>query len=326
MIDIYDLIILGGGPAGLSSGIYSARSKLKTLIIEQRRTGGQIVNTYEIENYPGSTEDVTGISLMNRMKDQCQSFGAQIIQDKIVSMNLKSDIKILKGKYKEYRCKALIIATGSYPKKLNIPKEEEFTGKGVSYCAICDGDFFTDLEVFVVGSGESAVKEGLYLTRYAKKVNIVSRSSYLKCSKMMEERVYNHSKINLFFNKAIKKIDGNEVLEKIVLEDVNNGEIIECDADKDDGIVGLFVFIGFNPQTDIFKYIIEVDSYGYIITDENMKTNVDGIFAAGDCRQKMLRQIVTATNDGAIAAVMAEKYIKEKFIDNLEEGGLYDNC
>ena len=164
------------------------------------------------------------------------------------------------------------------------------------------------------------------MTRYAKKVNIVSRSSYLKCSKMMEERVYNHSKINLFFNKAIKKIDGNEVLEKIVLEDVNNGEIIECDADKDDGIVGLFVFIGFNPQTDIFKYIIEMDSYGYIITDENMKTNVDGIFAAGDCRQKMLRQIVTATNDGAIAAVMAEKYIKEMFIDNLEEGGLYDNC
>lgn len=314
MIDIYDLIILGGGPAGLSSGIYSARSKLKTLIIEQKKTGGQIVNTYEIENYPGSIEYETGISLMKRMKDQCQSFGAQIIQDKIVGVDLKSDIKVLKGKYKEYKCKSIIIATGSYPKRLNIPKEEEFTGKGVSYCAICDGEFFTDLEVFVVGSGESSVKESLYLTRYAKKVNIICRSNYLKCSKVVEEKIYNNSKINLFFNKVVKKISGDEVLSKIVLEDVNNSDVLEFYADKGDDIIGLFVFIGLSPQTDIFKDIIEMDSYGYIITDENMKTNIEGIFAAGDCRQKMLRQIVTATNDGAIAAVMAEKYIKEKFI------------
>lgn len=314
MTDIYDLIILGGGPAGLSAGIYSSRSKLKTLIIDQKKTGGQIVNTYEIENYPGSIEYETGISLMNRMKEQCKSFGAEIIQDEIIKVNLSSDIKELKGKYKDYKCKSLIIATGSYPRKLNIQNEDKFIGKGVSYCSICDGDFFTDLEVFVVGSGESAVKESLYLTRYAKKVNIISRSNYLKCSKIMEEKICNNSKINLFFSKIIKEISGDEVLNKIILEDTNSGDLLEFCADKDDGIIGLFVFIGLNPKTDIFKDIIETDSYGYIITDENMKTNLDGIFAAGDCRQKMLRQIVTATNDGAIAAFMAEKYIKEKFI------------
>lgn len=314
MSDIYDLIILGGGPAGLSSGIYSGRAKLKTLIIEKNKNGGLIVNTCEIENYPGSIQSETGTSLMKRMKKQCEEFDVKVVQDTIIEIDMKSDIKILNGKKQTYKCKSLIIATGSYPKKLNIPRENDFVGKGISYCAICDGDFFTDLEVFVAGSGESAVKEGLFLTRYARKVNIVIRGNNLKCSKILQEKVYNNSKINLIFNKIIRKLSGDEVLENIILEDVNTGEIIDYNADEEDGVIGLFIFIGLNPQTELFKSQLKLDLYGYVMTDESMRTNIEGVFAAGDCRHKLLRQIVTATSDGAIAAVMADEYIKGKFI------------
>ncbi|SCH39571.1 thioredoxin-disulfide reductase [Romboutsia sp. 1001713B170207_170306_H8] len=308
-MDIYDLIILGGGPAGLSSGIYSGRSKLNTLIIEKKKVGGIITDTCEIENYPGSIKNETGISLMKRMREQYLELGGNIIKDIIVDVDLKSDIKILRSKERTYKCKSLIIATGSLPKKLNIPKENNFIGKGISYCAICDAYLYTDLEVFVVGSGESAIKEALYIAKYAKKVNIVVRSNKLKCSQYMKDKLINNPKINLIFNKVVEKIDGEEILEKIFLRDIYTNELVEYRGDEDDGVIGLFVFIGLNPKTELFKNFINMDN-GYIITDECMATNINGVFAAGDCRYKKIRQVVTATSDGAIAALSAEEYLR----------------
>lgn len=315
MEEIYDLIILGGGPAGLSSGIYGARAKLKTLIIEKNKTGGLITITHEVDNYPGSKKKETGISLMNRMKEQCIEVGAEIVQDNIVGLDINHKIKRLKGKNKEYRCKSLIIATGSQPKKLNLLKEKELLGKGISYCAICDGDFFEDLEVFVIGSGESASKESLFLTKYARKVNLVCRGNILKSSQKIKEKVLNHEKINVIYNKSVVEIDGTDLLEKIILKDSITDEIKVYKANEDDGMIGLFVFIGLEPQTKLFEKILELDDNGYILSDENMKTNVNGVFVAGDCRKKVLRQVVTATSDGAIAAIMANEYISEKFIE-----------
>ncbi|MGL5327743.1 MAG: thioredoxin-disulfide reductase [Peptostreptococcaceae bacterium] len=314
MKEIYDVIILGGGPAGLTSGIYGARSKLNTLIIEKKQLGGLIVNTFEVDNYPGSNKNSTGVSLMNRMKEQCLEFGVNIVQDLITELEIEDDIKILKSKNNEYKCKALIIATGSNPKKLNIHGEDELIGKGISYCAICDGDFFENLEVFVVGSGESAAKEGLFLTKYARKVNIICRGNRLKCSELLKNKIYSNEKISLIFNKTIKAVHGDEVLDKIILQDVLTKENTEYKANEEDGMIGLFVFIGLKAQTQIFKGILDLDSQGYILSNENMQTNIDGVFVAGDCRSKILRQIVTATSDGAIAATMAEEYINERFL------------
>lgn len=314
MKEIYDLIILGGGPAGLSSGIYASRSKLNTLIIEKKKNGGSIVNTYDIENYPGAIDGETGISLISRMRNQCIEFGCKFVQDEIVSVELESKIKSLRGKCFQYKCKSLIIATGSKPKELNIDNEKEFIGKGISYCSICDGHLFEGLDIVLIGSGESAAKEGLYLTKYANKVNIVSRSNDLKCSKLMKEKLNNNIKINIFFNKIVSELNGDGILEKIVFKDINTNEYIEFKAKEEDGVIGLFIFIGLNPETKIFEGILNIDNNGYIVTDENMKTNIQGVFAAGDCRYKKLRQVVTATSDGAIASISAEEYIKEIFM------------
>ncbi|MGL5694521.1 MAG: thioredoxin-disulfide reductase [Peptostreptococcaceae bacterium] len=314
MKEVYDLIILGAGPAGLSSGIYGARAKLNTLIIEKKKTGGLITTTNEIDNYPGSLKNETGLSLMTRMKEQCIDFGVNFTQDYIEALEIYDDIKVLISKNNEYKCKALIIATGCSPKELNICKEKELLGKGISYCSICDGDFFEDLEVFVVGSGESAAKESLFLSKYARKVNIICRGNILKSSRYIKDKIFKNKKINVLYNKQITEIDGNGILEKIVLEDIVTKEIKEYKANKDDGMIGLFIFIGLKPQTELFKNNLKLDDKGYILGDENMKTNIDGIFVAGDCRSKVLRQVVTATNDGAIAAIMAEEYINDNFI------------
>ena len=246
---------------------------------------------------------------MKRMREQCLKFGSNIIQDSIISVEIDSDIKVLRSKDRIYRCKSLIIATGSLPRKLNLPKENDFIGKGISYCAICDAYLYTDLEVFVIGSGESAIKEALYLSKYAKKVNIVIRSNKLNCSEYMKEKLVDNKKIKLIFNKVVEKIDGDEILQNIFLRDINTNEVIECRVNENDGVIGLFVFIGLTPKTELFKNIINMDD-GYIITDEYMRTNIRGVFAAGDCRYKKIRQIVTATNDGAIAALSVEEYLK----------------
>ncbi|MEG1310405.1 MAG: thioredoxin-disulfide reductase [Romboutsia sp.] len=321
MKNLYDLIIIGSGPAGLSSGLYGARAKLKTLIIEKAKTGGQIVTTHDIANYPGSIEDASGPKLIARMVEQCKSFGAEMIKDSIIEANIDGDIKVLKGEKSEYRAKAIIIATGATPKKLGARGEKELTGKGVSYCATCDGDFFTDLEVFAVGGGNSAVEEGMFLTKFARKVTIVHRRDKLTCAKSIAEKAINNPNIDFMFNTSVKELHGDGILEKVVFENTVTGETKEYEADEEDGTMGVFVFVGLEPQTDLFKDKINMDKRGYIVTDEDMKTNIEGVFAAGDCRVKNLRQVVTATSDGAIATIMAEKYIDSK-VEYLEESKL----
>ena len=312
MENLYDLIIIGSGPAGLSAGLYGARAKLKTLILEKGKTGGQIVTTHDVANYPGSVEDASGPKLIARMVEQCKSFGAEMIKDNIVEVNIDGEIKVLRGEKSEYRGKAVVIATGATPRKLGVPGEKELTGKGVSYCATCDGDFFTDLEVFAVGGGNSAVEEGMFLTKFARKVTIVNRSEELTCAKSIAQKAIDHKDIEIMYNTSIKELHGDGILEKVVFKNNVTGELREYEADEEDGTMGVFVFVGLDPQTNLFKDKINMDDRGYIITDEEMRTNIEGVFAAGDCRVKALRQVVTATNDGAIATITAEKYIENK--------------
>lgn len=314
MSKVYDVIIIGAGPAGLSAGLYAARSKMSTLILEKEKNGGQIVTTDEVANYPGSVPEATGPSLIARMVEQCNEFGAEIKKDGIVELSLEGDIKTLTGNSGEvYQAKVVIIATGATPRKIGCPGEKEFTGKGVSYCATCDGDFFTELEVFAIGGGDTALEEAMFLTKFARKVTIVHRREEFRAAKSIVEKAEKHEQVEFMLNKTVQEIKGDGIVESIVFKDTVTGELTEVHADEDDGTFGIFVFVGYLPQTGLFKDIIELDGTGYIPTDDNMKTNIPGVFAAGDVRVKSLRQVVTATADGAIAAIQAEKYIEDKF-------------
>ncbi|PKK39991.1 Thioredoxin reductase [Clostridiaceae bacterium JG1575] len=309
MADIYDLIIIGGGPAGLAAGLYGARARMKTLIIEKQKLGGQIVITDEVANYPGSINEATGPSLIARMVEQCDEFGAEKVFDDITSFDFSAPVKVLKGKHGEYHGKAIIIATGANPRKLGVPGEKELTGKGVSYCATCDADFFQDLEVFVIGGGDTAVEEAMYLTKFARKVTIVHRREELRAAKSIQEKAFNNKKISFMWNSVVDELKGDGILESIVFKNTKTGESTEIFADEEDGTFGCFVFTGYLPQAEMFAGTIDMDG-GYIKTNDNMETNVQGVYAAGDARVKSLRQVVTATADGAIAAVTAEKYIE----------------
>ncbi|WP_313567319.1 thioredoxin-disulfide reductase [Acetoanaerobium noterae] len=312
MSKIYDLVIIGAGPAGLSAGLYGARGKMSTLIIEKDKTGGQIVTTEEVANYPGSIHDASGPSLVARMAEQADEFGAERIKDSIVDFDFTGKIKILKGTKAEYQAKAVIVATGASPKKLDCPGEKELTGKGVSYCATCDADFFQDMEVFVVGGGDSAVEEAMYLTKFASKVTIVHRRDSLRAAKSIQDKAFANPKIDFKWDSVIKEIKGDGIVESVVFENTKTGELSEYFADEEFGTFGIFVFTGYIPQTDIFKGKLDMNQSGYFVTNQNMETNIPGVFAAGDCREKVLRQVVTATADGAIAAIMAEKYIEHE--------------
>lgn len=313
MENLYDVIIIGCGPAGLSAGLYSARAKMKTLILEKGKTGGQIVTTNEVANYPGSIKDATGPSLTARMVEQADEFGAVRKMDSVVSVDFSGKIKVVKCEKEEYRAKSVIIATGATPRKLGVPGEIELTGKGVSYCATCDADFFTDLEVFVIGGGDSAVEEAMYLTKFARKVIVVHRRDALRAAKSIQDKAFKNKKIEWIWNSEIAEIKGEGIVESIVIKNRETGELKEHNAHEDDGTFGIFPFVGYLPLSDVFKELIDMDDRGYLITDENMNTNIDGVFAAGDIRQKSLRQVVTAVADGAIAAVQAEKYIEDAF-------------
>ncbi|WP_416197542.1 MAG: thioredoxin-disulfide reductase [Sporanaerobacter sp.] len=312
MSDIYDVVIIGAGPAGLAAGLYAARAKLKTLIIEKEKAGGQIVVTEEVANYPGSIENASGPSLIARMVEQADEFGAERILDTIVDMELDEKIKVLKGKKNEYKAKAVILATGAKPRPIGCPGEKELTGKGVSYCATCDGAFFTDLEVYVVGGGDAAVEEAMYLTKFARKVTIIHRRDELRAAKSIQEKAFKNEKLDFMWNTVVTELKGDGILESMTVKDTVTGEEREIVADEEDGTFGVFVFIGLIPETKIFEGKVNMEK-GYIPTDQDMKTNVPGVFAAGDCRVKSLRQVVTATADGAIAATQAEKYINEVF-------------
>ena len=306
---VYDVIILGGGPAGLTAGLYAGRSRLSTLIIEKGQDGGQIAITDEIENYPGQmVEGESGPSLIARMTEQAKKFGAERCSDVIKSVDLTGEVKKLVGAKGEYEAKCVIIATGAFPKPIGCENEGKFTGKGISFCATCDASFFEDFEVYVVGGGDSAVEEAMYLTKFARKVTIIHRRNELRAAKSIQEKAFANPKIAFMWDSVVVKVDGDELLSTMTVKNVKTGELTTVEADEDDGLFGLFGFIGYNPNSQLFEGMLDMEN-GYIKTDDNMHTNIPGVFAAGDIRVKSLRQVVTAAADGAIAAMQAEHYI-----------------
>ena len=309
MSKIYDVIILGAGPAGLTAGLYAGRSRLSTLIIEKGQDGGQIAITDEIENYPGQmVEGESGPSLIARMTEQAKKFGAERCSDTIKSVELTGEVKKLVGVKGEYLAKSVIIATGAFPKPIGCENEGKFTGKGISFCATCDAAFFEDFEVYVVGGGDSAVEEAMYLTKFARKVTIIHRRDQLRAAKSIQEKAFANPKIHFLWDSVVVKVDGDELLSSMTVKNVKTGELTTITADEDDGLFGLFGFIGYNPNSQLFDGMLDMEN-GYIKTDNNMHTSIPGVFAAGDIRVKSLRQVVTAAADGAIAAMQAEHFI-----------------
>ena len=308
---LYDVIIIGGGPAGLSAGIYAGRGLLKTLVIEKSKHGGQAAITNEIDNYPGAAFEETGPSLIDKMVKQAERFNVGFVTDEITSVNLDGEVKSLVGTKGEYNAKTVIIATGAFPRQLGCKGERELTGKGVSHCATCDAAFFEELEVYVVGGGDSAVQEAMFIARFARKITIIQNLPELTAAKSLQEKVLNDPKFSFVYNSVVEELKGEEgLLDTIIIKNESTGELTEFKADEEDGTFGLFVFIGLTPRTEIFNNAVEMDR-GYIPTDENMRTNVKGVYAVGDCRIKPLRQVVTAAADGAIAAMDIEKLLTE---------------
>ena len=311
MEKIYDIIILGGGPAGLSAGLYAGRAKADVLIIEKGNIGGQITSTHSIENYPGGIKGDSGIFLTERMGEQVEGFGTKVFLDDIVSVDIAEDIKVLKSYNNTYKAKSVIIASGAYPRQLGCKGENEHVGMGVSYCATCDGAFFNGLEVYVVGGGDAALEEGVYLTRFARQVTIIHRRDAFRAEKCVVEKAQANEKIRFMLDSVVEEIKGEGPVDEIIVKNVKTGERTSCKADPDEGMFGVFVFTGYHPNSGIWKDAIELDESGYIKTDVDMKTSAPGIFAAGDVRQKSLRQVVTAAADGAIAGVNAAAYIEK---------------
>lgn len=314
MSKVYDVIILGAGPAGLSAGLYAGRYRLSTLIIEKGMDGGQIAITDEIENYPGQVIDTeeSGATLIARMTKQAAHFGCERVGANIVKVELEGPVKkAIDSKGNVYEGKAMIIATGAHSRPIGCKNESDYVGKGISFCATCDANFYQDLEVYVVGGGDSAVEEAMYLTKFARKVTVIHRRDELRAAKSIQDKAFKNDKLHFMWDTVVEEVGGDGVVERMTVKNVKTGELTEIVADPDDGIFGLFGFIGYIPNTDIFEGSgLELDK-GYIKTDEDMKTNIAGVYAAGDLRVKSLRQVVTAAADGAIAACQAEHYIAD---------------
>lgn len=301
----YDTVILGGGPAGLSAGIYMARSNAKTAIIDISMMGGQPSNYLELENYPGFPI-IGGYDLMEKFEQHADKFGVEKFpMQEIKSVNLLSNPKIVETLEGDiFKSKTIIIACGAQAKKLGVTGENEFVGRGVSYCAVCDGAFYQDKTVAVVGGGNAAVEEGMYLTKFAKKVYIIHRRNELRADKIVQERAFKNEKIEFVWDSIVKEIQGENTVNNIVLENVKTGNRTNLKVD------GIFPYIGFEPNIKDINGQVEQDANGFIITDETMKTSVDGVYAIGDVRKTPLRQVITAASDGAIGAVYAGKYIE----------------
>jgi len=303
---IYDLIIIGGGPAGLTAGIYATRAKLNTVLLERLNPGGLVASTDWVENYPGFPEGITGAELMKKMEEQAAKFGLKIIPFKEVDFSyLKGQTKTIKVDDEEFRAKAVIIASGTEPKKLNIPGEEKFKGRGVSYCATCDGAFFQGKDVVVIGGGSSGIQEGLFLTRFVKSITVVEFMPHLNAEKILQERAHKNAKFKFFVSHMATSINGENQVESVTIKRWETGEekIIEA--------AGIFIYVGWDPKTEFLKGQIDLDKWGYVIAGEDTKTSAPGVFAAGDVREKELRQITTAVSDGTVAAFMVERYIEE---------------
>lgn len=299
MDKVYDIIVLGAGPAGLAAASYAGRARMDTLLIEGTKDGGQIVITNEIENYPGSLEEESGPSLIARMTKQVEKFGADRVTDTIVDVELEGKVKHLKGNHGDYYAKAVVIATGASPRPIGCPGEKEFTGKGVSYCATCDANFFEDFEVYVVGGGDSAVEEAMYLTKFARKVTLIHRRDELRAAKSIQEKAFANPKMAFMWNTTIEEIKGDGVVTSMIVKDTKTGETREIEADEEDGTFGIFVFVGFDPKSQLFEGKLEMENR-YIVTDKYMHTSVPGVFAAGDVIVKHLRQVVTACGDALL--------------------------
>ena len=302
---IYDVIIVGAGPAGMTAAVYTSRANLSTLMIERGIPGGQMANTEEIENYPGF-ETILGPDLSTKMFEHAKKFGAEYAYGDIKEVIDGEDYKIVEAGSKQYKGRAIIIATGAEYRKLGVPGEKELGGRGVSYCAVCDGAFFKNRELVVIGGGDSAVEEGVYLTRFASKVTIVHRRDELRAQAILQKRAFDNEKIDFIWSHTIKEVnDKDGKVGSVTLVSTKTGEERELHAD------GVFVYVGMIPLSKPFANLGITNENGYIVTNEKMETNVSGIFAAGDIREKLLRQIVTATGDGSIAAQSAQNYIEE---------------
>jgi len=303
---IYEVIIIGGGPAGLTAGLYTSRSRFNTLLIEIGLLGGQMTTTEVIENYPGFPQGIHGDELSRLMEEQAKRFGLEVDSQEVVEVKLEGERKLVKTDESTYLCEALIICTGNEYRKLGIPGEKEFTGKGVSYCATCDGAFFKDSQIVVAGGGDSALTEALFLTKFAKELTIIHRRDAFRGTKIYQERVFANPKIKLLWNSVIQEVKGDSIVRSILVKNVKTGEITELNTE------GVFLFVGLSPRTQFLKGLVNLDEAGYIITDENCETSVKSIFAAGDCRKKLLRQVSTAVGDGATAAFAIEKYLEDR--------------
>jgi thioredoxin reductase (NADPH) len=303
---VYEVIIIGGGPGGLTAGLYTSRARVSTLLIESALFGGQMTTTELIDNYPGFPQGITGDELSRLMEEQAKKFGMETVTEEVVNVGLERDMKLVQTHESTYRCEALILCTGTEYRKLGVPGEKEFAGKGVSYCATCDGAFFKDSEIVVVGGGDSALTEALFLTKFAKELTIIHRRDALRGTKIYQERVLASPKIKMLWNSVVQEVKGDSIVRSIVVKNVKTGEVKEFNTE------GVFLFVGLSPRTQFLKGLITLDEAGYIVTDENCETSVKGIFAAGDCRKRLLRQIATAVGDGATAAFAAAKYLESK--------------
>lgn len=306
--DIYDVIIVGGGPAGLTAGIYTSRARLSSLLIEKLGFGGQAAITDKIENYPGFIGGITGPELVHNMEEQAKSFGLNALFGEVTGFEVSEEDSIkrvfVNNETQPYQCLSLIIAAGHEQRKLGVPGEEEYTGKGVSYCATCDGAFFRDLSVAVVGGGDVALEEALFLTRFVKTAYIIHRRDRLRATKILQERAFSNAKIELVLDSVLDEIFGRTTVEGVKVRNLKTGER------KDLQVSGVFVFIGWIPSLSFLGDTVERSEDGYIIVDKEMATSTEGIFACGDCCKKNLRQIVAACGDGATAAFSAQHYVE----------------
>jgi thioredoxin reductase (NADPH) len=302
----YDVIIIGSGPAGYTAGIYTSRAKLKTLIISGMLPGGQLMTTSEVENYPGFPNGIFGPELMMNMRQQAERFGSIVLDDEVIAVNFKQRPFIITTSSEGFQAESVLICTGASPRKLGIPAEQQFAGRGVSYCATCDGPFFKGEDIVVVGGGDTAIEEATFLTKFGKSVKIVHRRESLRASKILQEKAFENPKIKFLWNSVVADIRGDKKVASVTVMDINKQKEQEISAG------GLFVAIGHDPNTDIFKGKLEMDDKGYIILKNQTRTSVEGVFAAGDVHDYRYRQAVTAAGFGCMAALDVEKWLAEK--------------
>ncbi|MBQ7097848.1 MAG: FAD-dependent oxidoreductase [Clostridia bacterium] len=307
--NLYDVVVIGGGPAGLTAAIYLARARYRVLVLEKEQFGGQITITHEVVNYPGLGK-ISGKELTETMRRQAENFGAEFLMAEAEDLKIDDDVKTVHTSRGDFQCLGVLLATGAHPRTIGFKGEEEHKGRGVAYCATCDGEFFTDKEVFVIGGGFAAAEESVFLTKFARHVTILVREDDFTCAAAVAEPAKQHEKITVIYNTVVEEVSGENGLNYIRYKSIKNEDVTEYRAETGDTF-GVFVFAGYSPDTKLVKGIAELDEYGYVITDSSQKTNVNGLFAAGDVCIKPLRQVVTATGDGALAATELEKYVAE---------------